>query len=206
MRIFVKRLVMLALGGWVVVAAGCAGSPPTRFYVLTPVAGMEASDPAVPVKDGIAVGIRRVALPDYLDRPQIVTRSSPNTLDLAEFDRWAAPLGEAFPRMLAENLAGMIPSDRVTVFPWLRSVQPDYEVTVEVTRFEGRLGSECALVARWTVIGGERKVPVATGTSRLRESAGGDYEALVAAQSRLIGALSREIAVAVKAIPREGTQ
>lgn len=149
MRIFVKRLVMLALGGWVVVAAGCAGSPPTRFYVLTPVAGMEASDPAVPVKDGIAVGIRRVALPDYLDRPQIVTRSSPNTLDLAEFDRWAAPLGEAFPRMLAENLAGMIPSDRVTVFPWLRSVQPDYEVTVEVTRFEG--GS--AVSARWLPAG-----------------------------------------------------
>lgn len=203
MRTFVKPLVVLALGGWMAAAAGCAGSPPTRFYVLTPVAGMETSNSAVPVKDGIAVGIRRVALPDYLDRPQIVTRSSPNTLDLAEFDRWAAPLGEAFPRMLAENLAGMIPSDRVTVFPWLRSVQPDYEVTVEVTRFEGRLGGECVLVARWSIFGAESKVLLTTGKSSLREAAGGDYEALVAAQSRLIGALGREIAGAVRSIPRE---
>jgi len=203
MRTFVERLVMLALGGWVVVAAaGCAGSAPTRFYVLTPVAGVEKSNPAVPSKAGIAVGLRRVALPDYLDRPQIVTRSSPNKLDLAEFDRWAAPLGDAFPRILAENLAIMIQTDRVAVFPWPRSAQVDYEVTVEVTQFEGRLGGECSLVARWSIFGGENKALLITGKSSLREPAGGDYEALVAAESRLVGALSRDIAGALRTVLR----
>jgi len=202
MRAFLGRLVMLTLGGWMVAAVGCAGSAPTRFYVLAPVAGVEKSNPAVPSKAGIAVGVRRVALPDYLDRPQIVTRSSPNKLDLAEFDRWAAPLGDAFPRILAENLAIMIPTDRVAVFPWPRSAQVDYEVTVEVTQFEGRLGGECSLVARWSIFGGEKKGLLTTGKSSLREPAGGDYEALVAAESRLVGALSRDIAAALRTVLR----
>ena len=69
MRTFVERLAVLTLGGWLVAAAGCAGgSAPTRFYVLAPVAGVEKTNPAVPSKTGIAVGVRRVALPDYLDR------------------------------------------------------------------------------------------------------------------------------------------
>jgi uncharacterized lipoprotein YmbA len=206
MHTFVKRLMVLVLGGWVMAIAGCAGSPHTRFYVLAPVAGAEQPNSAVSAEAGLAVGIRRVALPDYLDRPQIVTRAGPNTLDLAEFDRWAAPLGDAFSRILAENLAGMIPTDRVAVFPWPRGVQPDYEVTVEVTQFEGRLGGECALVARWSVFGRESKALLTTGKSSLREPAGGDYETLVSAESRLIGALSRDIATAVKTIPREDTQ
>lgn len=202
MRTFVGRLVMLTLSGWVVAVAGCAGSASTRFYVLTPVVGVEKSNPATPSKAGMAVGVRRVALPDYLDRPQIVTRASPNTLDLAEFDRWAAPLGDAFPRILAENLATMIPTDHVAVFPWPRSAQVDYEVTVEVTQFEGRLGGECSLVARWSIFGGENKALLTTGKSSLSEPAGGDYEALVAAESRLVGALSREIAGALRSTSR----
>ncbi|MBZ0160204.1 MAG: PqiC family protein [bacterium] len=165
--------------------------------------GIETSNPAVPSNAGLAVGIRRVALPDYLDRPQIVTRAGPNTLDLAEFDRWAAPLAETFPRILAENLAGLIPTDRVAAFPWPKGAQPDYEVTVEVTQLEGRLGGECVLIARWSVFGRESKALLTTGKSSLTESAGGDYETLVAATSRLIGALSRDIATAVKTIPRE---
>ena len=203
MRTFVERLVMLALGGCALTLAGCAGgSAPTRFYVLTPVAGVEKSNPAVPSKAGMAVGVRRVALPDYLDRPQIVTRSSPNKLDLAEFDRWSEPLGQAFAGVLAENLATMIPVDRVAVFPWSRSAQVDYEVTVEVTQFEGRPGSECSLVARWSIFGGEKKALLTTGKSSLREPAGGDYEALVAAESRLVGALSQEIAGALRSLSR----
>ena len=203
MRTFVGRLVVLTLGGWVVAAAGCASTAPTRFYVLAPVAGagVEKSNPAVPSKAGMTVGLRRVALPNYLDRPQIVTRSSPNKLDLAEFDRWAAPLGDAFPRILAENLAAMIPADRVAVFQWPRSAPVDYAVTVEVTKFEGRLGGECSLVASWSIFGGENKALTA-GKSSLSEPAGGDYETLVAAQSRLVGALSRDIAGALRSISR----
>ena len=203
MRILGGRLVLLVLSGWALTLAGCAGSAPTRFYVLTPAAGVEKSNPAVPSKAGVTVGVRRVALPAYLDRPQIVTRVGGSQLALAEFDRWASPLGDEFPRVLAENLGALIPSDQVIVFPWARSAQVDYEVSVEVTQFDGRLGGECSLVARWNIYGREKKAVLATGKSSLSEAtAGGDYDAMAAAQSRLVGALSREIAGALKAVAR----
>ena len=204
MRARVERLVLLALSGWVLTLAGCVGgSAPTRFYVLTPVGGVDKSNPATSSKASLAVGVRRVALPDYLDRPQIVTRLGGSQLALAEFDRWASPLGDEFPRVLAENLGALIPSDQVVVFPWARSAQVDYEVSVEVAQFDGRLGGDCSLVARWNIYGREKKAVLTSGKSSLSEATkGGEYEALAAAQSRLLAALSREIADGLRAAAR----
>jgi len=198
------RLTLLALGGCALTIAGCRGSAPTRFYVLTPLAGAQAaSSPTAPARTSLAVGVRRVALPDYLDRPQIVTRIGPSELALAEFDRWAGPLADEFPRVLVANLGAMIPSDHVVLFPWPRGAQVDYEVIVEVAQFEGRLGGECALVARWTIYGREKKGLLTTVKSTLSErTTGSDYNAMVAAQSRLVASLSREIAAALKAVAR----
>ena len=142
-------------------------------------------------------GIRSAELPRYLDRPQIVTRASANRLELAEFDQWGAPLRQAFPRVLAENLARLIPSEHVLVSPWGPSVRPDFQVAVEVARFEGALNREVELAVRWSVVDRDGK-EVGAGSPRLTEPSGPDYESLVAAQSRLVAALSREIAEAVR--------
>jgi len=198
------KLVSLASIGWIITFGGCFGSStPARFYVLTPLAEADRSDPAAKVTTSLAVGVRLVALPDYLDRPEIVTRIGPSQLALAEFDRWASPLVDAFPRILRDNLGAMIPSDEVVVFPWPQTAQVDYEVAVDVARFEGRLGGDCALVARWSIYGRERKAVLRTERASLSEPTnGGGYEAIAAAQSRLIAALSREIPTALKAIAR----
>src|SRR5437762_111902 len=71
--------------------AGCGSSPDTRFYTLATVPPItktadRSSTPQV------GVGIRSVVLPADLDRPQIVTRTGPNTVHLAEFDRWSSRL------------------------------------------------------------------------------------------------------------------
>ena len=199
-RARVGRLMWVALGGWLLTFGGCigGGSPPTRFYVLTAV----AADKAGPAAASLPVGVR-VTLPDYLDRPQIVTRVSGSQLALAEFDRWASPLGDEFPRVLAENLGVLLPSDQVVVFPWARTARVDYEVSVDVARFEGRPGGDCSLVARWSIYNRDKTVVLATKKSSLSEAAsGGDYEALAAAQSRLLAALSREIADGLRAAAR----
>ncbi len=47
-----------------------------------------------------------------------MTRVGGNALRLAEFDQWAAPLGDNFTRVLAENLVMLIPTERVAIFPW----------------------------------------------------------------------------------------
>jgi uncharacterized lipoprotein YmbA len=204
MRARTVGLLSLALSGWILTCAGCAGgSATTRFYLLTPLTNADGSDRGATAKTSLAVGVRRVTLPDYLDQPQIVTRVGPNQLALAEFDRWASPLANQFTRVLGEDLRGTIPSDRVVVFPWPQTDQLDYEVMVDVAQFEGRLAGDCSLVARWSIYGRERRAVLRAGTWSLSEPAkSGDYDAIAAAQSRLIAALSREIAGALNAVAR----
>jgi uncharacterized lipoprotein YmbA len=178
--------------------SGCASVPETRFYVLTPVALAEQPSDRSGGNRPI-VGLRPVELPAQLDRPQIVTSVGGNVLHLAEFDRWAAPLGDNFTRVLAEDLARLVLAERVAVFPWIGSRPIDYEVAVEVSRFDGTLGGDCWLVAAWAVSRRGVKEATATGTSSYRESAGGSYAAMVSAQSRLVAALGRDIAAALEA-------
>jgi len=204
MRARTGRILSLALSGWILTCAGCAGgSATTRFYVLTPLANADGSDHVATAKTSLAVGVHRVALPDYLDQPQIVTRLGPSQLALAEFDRWASPLGNQFSRVLGENLRASLPSDQVAVFPWPQTARVDYEVSVDVQQFEGRFGGDCSLVARWSIYSRERRTVLRVGTSTLSEpTTGGDYNAIAAAESRLVAGLSREIAAALKAVAR----
>jgi uncharacterized lipoprotein YmbA len=178
--------------------AGCATSPATRFYVLTPVAPGDGD--AWPVSDGVTVGVRSVTVFDGLDRPQIMTRTGPNTVRFAEFDRWSGSLRESVMQVIATNLATLLPGDQVAIYPWTPGTSVDRQVMVEITRFDGELGGQCALQARWRVLG--RRAPAIHGESTLTAASGRDYAALVAAQSRLLGELSTEIARAIRGSSR----
>jgi uncharacterized lipoprotein YmbA len=191
-----------ALGMFAVaMVAGCSSAPATRFYVLAPLPASEGPK-AVAAGSAPVLGLRPVALPEELDRPEIVTRVGATQLHLAEFDRWAAPLRDNLARVLAEDLALLVPADRVLLFSWSRETPIDYEVTVAVTRFEGTLGGDCSLVADWTVSGRGGREASTAGRSSHGERAGGSYAELVAVHSRLVGALARDIAAALKALPR----
>lgn len=196
------RCVTVAVCGIALVGVnGCAKTKDTRFYVLTPLPAAERPRDISPGSDP-AIGLRPVGLPEELDRPQIVTRVGENMLHLEEFDQWAAPLRDNFTRVLAGNLSILVPTDRVAVFPWGKDTTIDYEVSVEVARFEGTLGGNCSLVAHWTILKRGGKATPATGTSSHTEPAGVNYSTLVAAQSRLIAALSRDIATGLKTVPQ----
>ena len=189
---------LLLVAGLLAALAGCASSTdPTRFYVLGPV-DAPASTPRAPAGgQDLKVGVRAVELPRYLERPHIVTRASANRLELAEFHQWGAPLRLAMPAVLGENLARLLPSEQVQVFPWGRAFTPDAQILVEITQLEGTLGANSVLTARWRILG-RTGTEVRAGTSRLSEPTGKDYESLVAAHSRLLGALSRDIAEALR--------
>src|SRR5439155_1130755 len=143
-------LTLAVVGGSLALLAGCGSSPDTRFYTLATVPPItktadRSSTPQV------GVGIRSVVLPADLDRPQIVTRTGPNTVHLAEFDRWSSPLRESVANVIAENLSVLLPADRVAVYPWPPGVSIDYQVIVEVTRLELRVDGPCALDAWWRI-------------------------------------------------------
>ena len=180
---------------------GCASSPPTRFYVLPSLTGAETAPPAA--QRDLIIGVGPVTLHPYLDRPQIVTRASQARLILGEFDQWGAPLRDSVTRSLAENLALLVSTDRVVLYPWSRTTVPDYQVTVEVLQFDAGPGGEVILAARWQILNTDEKVLVMR-TSRLTAAAGGhEYEATVMAMGRTLDALSRDIATALLTIAQQ---
>lgn len=192
------RVVLISL--WILIG-GCGGSPASRFYVLSPMPGSEEHLQTKTENGCFGIGVGPVTLPDYTDRPEIVTRISPNKLSLGEFDRWAEPLVDGFPRILMENLATLLCADPITLFPSRGPTQIDYRVEVEVLRLDGTLGESASLIARWIIIDEKETRVLTTRKSNLSSPAqGGDYDALVSAQSRTIAALSREIAKAFKAV------
>lgn len=182
-----------------VAVGGCATSPPSQFYLMTPLPEAEAPREAALGQGGPVLGIGPVKLPAYLDRPEVVTRASPNALTVAEFNRWAEPLADNFTRVLAMNLGVLADTERVSIYPWPRSVPVDYQVAVDVDRFDAAANNQVVLIARWRVLAGEEGRPVRSSRTVVSEPvAMAGYEALAAAMSTSVATLSREIAAAIR--------
>ncbi|MGA2224521.1 MAG: PqiC family protein [Syntrophobacteraceae bacterium] len=182
---------------------GCASKAP-NYYVLHSLQG-EATDVKTTRAEGdLTIGVGPVKIPEYLDRPEMTTRSTPYSLQFAEFDKWAEPLEKSLARVLAENLSILLSTDRVVVFPWAGSVHVLYQVTVDVEQLEYTSDGKALLVAGWSVFGNDGGKLLAIKRSRIIvpvQSTG--FEAIASAQSRAVGDMSREIAAGLESLPRE---
>jgi len=197
MRRFLLRTTILTSCAFLSALGGClGGSPPSRFYLLSP---LPVSESPATAASGVAIGVGPVALPEYLNRSQIVSRAGENQLQLAEFDRWAEPLGKNFTRVLVLNLSTLLSTDRMALHPWNRSTPIDYQVTVAVARFEAGPDEKISLLARWSIVdAGKRETLLMRKSSFTEPIASNGYEATVESMSRAVAALSREIAEAIR--------
>jgi uncharacterized protein len=176
---------------------GCA-SPSPRFYTLTPIQNDIAYKSARP-SHRMIVGIGPVKMADYLEQSRIVTRPGDNQVVRAEFDRWAGSLKNDFINILAENIGYFLPSAQILLFPFRTPEPVDYQVMVDVMRFDGQLGGSVWLDSRWSIIEGqESKVVQGHRANIVEPVTGTTYDDLVAAESRALGKLSQEIARAIK--------
>lgn len=193
----------LALAAVWLLQIGCGGTKPSRFYVLTAL-------PAVPLSAASAfdavVGIDPPEFPDYLKRPNIVTFTGGNELELAEYDRWAEPLEDNFGRVLRDNVAALLSNRVLVVYPWAGRGKVAYRVATDVLRFEQLAEDTVSLEAHWRVVATEDGRTVAEDTSRLSAASAleekkkdRDYERVVSTMSDLLAELSREIAAAIEA-------
>jgi uncharacterized lipoprotein YmbA len=184
--------------------AGCgtlAPRPdPSKFFTLSSLPQSEADfNKSRRSAEMISLGIGPMKFPGYLDRQEIVFRSTQNRFDVSENDRWAEPLDENFARVLAQNLSLLLGSERITSYPWPSNGKPHYQVDIEVLNFEVNAAREAQLTARWTVIDGRAKTALNLKVTRVvRAAKEKSMDGSVAALSEAVGDLSREIADAVK--------
>src|SRR4051812_32111240 len=126
---------------------GCAGDKPTRLYVLSAMPDAPGSNSS----QGIPIGVGPVTLPKYLDRPQIITRMDGNSLSQAQFDQWGGDLNDNITRVLASNLSELLKTDRVSLYPWKDRAPVEYEITLDVTRFEQGGDGSVVLSVFWSI-------------------------------------------------------
>ncbi len=182
-------------------AAGCAEMrPPPNLHVLSSLPREGASGPGSPAASrGPVVGVEQANVPEYLDRPEIVVRTSNNTLELTQGDRWGQRLQGDVTRVIAENLRGLLPSDNVFVLPLRRREPVAMTVAVDITSFERDASGNAVLNAYWSVLDGQTEAERAGARARYTEPVEGEgVEATVAAMNRTLAALSRDIAAGIK--------
>ncbi len=201
-RLDQRALFTLAL--FVVILAGCASSPSSKFYQLTSTQNRTfVTRDASPDQD-LIVAIGPVRIPDYLDRPQIATRLGRNELKFSEFERWAGSLEDDINRVLVEDISSLLPADFFPVVRWtpfLESQMPaSYRVEVLVDRFEGTLGDSVLLVAQWRVFAKDRSLLLRKEARISEQMNGSSYDALVAAMSSALERLSSDISGGIMSI------
>ena len=172
---------------------------PSKYYVLNSLYSHDTTpQPVADLSDiGILVGPIKLAM--YLDRSDVIIRNTRNEIEIADFASWAGPLPENFSRVLAENLSLWLNTKKVAMFPGSKLPIYDYNVSMNVTRFDGRPGDSAHLRARWVILDKKRKTLLFKEHTSLDQPTKNDsIEALVAAQSRLVADFSRQIAEAIK--------
>jgi len=208
-RAVVRRLLGLAAS---IGLASCAVSDPTQYYTLgQPAAGSAESGASASTPrssaagtGAVGIGVGPMIMPGYLDRIQIVTRSSADQVEIAMYHRWAEPLEDGIARVLAGEIGARVPTERIVMFPWrgvvARVIQ--YQVVVAVLRFDGRLGGDVTLDTRWRILGKDGDELALRRSTVIEAAAGPGFEPMVAAMTRALVTLGQQIAAEIRAMPR----
>jgi uncharacterized protein len=120
-----------SLSGWLLVLSACT-SPREHYYLLE----RPAQDSVGLQGKSSTVLVGPVAIPAEIDRPQIVVRKGAHEIAFSEQQRWAMPLKEALPRMLAADMGRCRENTRFV--PLLSGVSSTAKgrLAIDITRFE----------------------------------------------------------------------
>ena len=179
------------------IVSGCISipnSPTPRFYSLSAVNETQVSK-KINLPSDVIIGVGPVKIPEYLDRPQIVTKSKEKMLQFAQFDRWGESLDLGLARLIREDLTVMLPGAKLTLYPWNPSIAVKYQVVAEVVQLDSELDKDMLLVVQWTVIDAQNSKTVIIKKSEFRQPIiPQNYSGLAKTLSTACASLSSQIA------------
>lgn len=171
------------------VLGACAGQH-DRFYALTTLPAA-----ARPSAAGFATQVvLKVAIPDTVDRRQMVISGPADRLLILEHERWPAPLADLVNQTLARDLeqrrADVLVAGRGFDQPDLKPVR----IQIDVVRLSARLGGNATLEAHWRIVDPASQSDQIGGESFSSPIAGpiegDDYSPIARALSTCLAALA----------------
>lgn len=184
------------------ILSGCLSTTTTdtRFYVLNPFDRAQTLVGESGGNGSLSVEVVSLRLPQYLERPQIVTRSSGNRLELSEYHQWGGNLGKDMSRVLAKNLSQLLNTPHIAMAPHRPLDPPDFRIDLEVMQFERDFDGRVVLSVQWRLSSGKDQKTLETRITDLASPAPiteKDFGHTVSAMSALFGELSKIIGQAI---------
>jgi len=191
----VKHLQLPVILIFIVSLSGCIGgtSPETRFYLLKPI-NITSDKIETTSSEQISIGIKKISLPGYIDRTQIITRTDSHLIELGDYDHWAQSLDENMMQVILEQMMSLRQDDNVVAYPWSRHQKHDIQININILRFEGQLGGLTHLKGTWMILDGRGND--IKETHRFNYTIGSEsssYESLVLSMSTLISQLTSDL-------------
>lgn len=162
--------------------SACSSQQPTSFYLLKTIdSNIAASDFHT---KSITVLVNPIKFPEYLDRPQMITRDSHYKLQLSEKHRWAEPLKNEFTRVFIANLNNRIFPSHALIYSELNGVQPEIQLSIEVLQLDINTDNQAVLSVKWvSKVGNNIKRFTKKFSIPIKDKS---YESRIEAQSRAI--------------------
>ena len=184
----------------VLVLSGCISvqkSPIPRFYVLNDIHENQVSK-KIDIASNVLIGVGPIKIPEYQERPQIVTQGKENMLKFAQFDRWGESLDLGMARLIGEDLTVILPGAKFTLYPWNASMPVKYQVVVEIVKLDSDLDKDLFLVAQWLIRDAQNTKTMVIKRSEFRQPImPQNYSGLAKTLSTVCASLSSEIAEAL---------
>lgn len=186
---------LLPIIAGVAMLAGCASSPPARFYTLLPQAQSPTQSVASPA---FALEIMLVTLPVQVDQPQIMLRTTGDALAPMYSERWASPLGEELQAAISQAMTSALGAPDVRALGAPPGI-PVWRVQVDVQRFDMILDGPALIDATWRIRQTKDEGIALLCRSEIRvQPQAQDVPSLVQAQQEAVGDLAATMAGAIE--------
>jgi hypothetical protein len=185
--------------------SGCLNLKPAhataRYFVLSSLPGA-----AAPGSMTLAVGVGPVKLPAYLFKDSLAVRKGTNEVEYLQSALWAEQLQSGFQRVLAADLAALLPTDQVRLSAW-RPEDVAMGVYVTIEQFDVDTTGRGVLVAWWRILSPSGEKLLKAGQFRASHEGPAPQanpQGATATLSGLLADLSRDLAEAMKGLAGRG--
>ena len=160
------------------------------YYAFRSTAGEQIAK-----RPALSAHVRSVTIPGYLDRSELVSRTTPNVVDIRDRFLWAESLDNEIARNMAASLRSLLGTSKIVALDSeLAELGKGYRINLEITRFELDTGNNVVLEGIYAIRNREASGDDTHKSFRFTKSGASNETAIVAAMNACLDELNRDVA------------